>query len=229
MRPKAKADGREPGEYRLPLAGVIFDFDGVLADSEPVHLHVFQTVLDRIGLTLTGEEYYAQYLGYSDRDAFIHVLRDRGVAMSEAELEALIESKKELFPQAIGDHALYPGAAACVARVAEQVPVAIASGALRHEIELILDRSGLRDRFPIIVARFANCCRRPGHGSGVGRQTGAAQRLARRRAATSAAPIAARSWAYPRPARPFASSSWTSGVSTAASLSKTGCRRTRWA
>lgn len=131
---------------------MVFDFDGVLADSEPVHLQVFQTVLDRIGITLTAEEYYAEYLGYSDRDAFVRVLRDRGVAMSDRELEALLESKKDLFPQAIGDHALYPGAAECVARVAERVPVAIASGALRHEIELVLDRSGLRPRFPIIVA-----------------------------------------------------------------------------
>jgi beta-phosphoglucomutase len=136
----------------VALAGVIFDFDGVLADSEPVHLQVFQTVLDRIGITLSAEEYYAEYLGYSDRDAFSHVLRDRGVSMTDAELEALLESKKDLFPQAIGDHALYPGAAECVARVAAQVPVAIASGALRHEIELVLDRSGLRHRFPVIVA-----------------------------------------------------------------------------
>lgn len=136
----------------MTLAAVIFDFDGVLADSEPVHLQVFQTVLDRIGITLTAEEYYADYLGYSDRDAFAHVLRDRGVVMSDDEVEALIESKKDLFPQAIGDHALYPGAADCVARVAERVPVAIASGALRHEIELVLERSGLRHRFPLIVA-----------------------------------------------------------------------------
>lgn len=136
----------------MSLAAVIFDFDGVLADSEPVHLQVFQTVLDGIGITLTAEEYYAEYLGYSDRDAFAHVLRDRGVVMSEDALEALLESKKDLFPQAIGDHALYPGAADCVARVAARVPVAIASGALRHEIELVLDRSGLRPRFPIIVA-----------------------------------------------------------------------------
>jgi beta-phosphoglucomutase len=57
-----------------------------------------------------------------------------------------------LFPQAIGDHALYPGAADCIARVAAEVPVAIASGALRHEIELILERSGLQGRFPVIVA-----------------------------------------------------------------------------
>jgi beta-phosphoglucomutase len=136
----------------LALAGVIFDFDGVLADSEPVHLHVFQTVLESIGITLTPEEYYARYLGYSDRDAFIHVLRDRGVTLAPERLEALLETKKELFPQAIGDHTLYPGAAECVARIAAHVPVAIASGALRHEIELILSRSGLHDRFPVIVA-----------------------------------------------------------------------------
>jgi beta-phosphoglucomutase len=136
----------------LALAGVIFDFDGVLADSEPVHLHVFQTVLDGIGITLTAEEYYARYLGYCDRDAFIHVLRDRGVSLADADLEVLLETKQGLFPEAIGNHALYPGAAECVARLAAHVPVAIASGAMRHEIELILDRSGLRNRFPVIVA-----------------------------------------------------------------------------
>ena len=136
----------------MPLAAVIFDFDGVLADSEPVHLHVFQTVLDQIGITLTAEEYYAKYLGYSDRDAFIHVLRDRGHDVGEAELAALLETKTGLFPQAIGEHALYAGAAACVARIGAAVPIAIASGALRHEIELILDRSGLREQFPLIVA-----------------------------------------------------------------------------
>ena len=136
----------------MPLAAVIFDFDGVLADSEPVHLHVFQTELDQIGITLTAEEYYAKYLGYSDRDAFIHVLRDRGHDVGEAELASLLETKTGLFPQAIGEHALYAGAAACVARIGAAVPIAIASGALRHEIELILDRSGLREPFPLIVA-----------------------------------------------------------------------------
>ncbi len=136
----------------MALAGVIFDFDGVLADSEPVHLHVFQTVLDSIGITLTAEDYYARYLGYSDRDAFMHVLRDHGRTLPEPELDALLETKKAIFPQAIGDHALYPGAAECVARIAAQVPVAIASGALREEIALILDRSGLASHFPLIVA-----------------------------------------------------------------------------
>lgn len=136
----------------MALAAVIFDFDGVLADSEPVHLHVFQTVLDSIGVTLTPEEYYAKYLGFSDRDAFVHVLRDRDVTLADSQIEALLDTKKALFPQAVGDHALYPGAAECIARIAAHVPVAIASGALRPEIELILARSGLQGRFPVIVA-----------------------------------------------------------------------------
>lgn len=136
----------------MALAAVVFDFDGVLADSEPVHLQVFQVVLARIGITLSADEYYARYLGYSDRDAFAHVLRDRGVSIDEARLEALLDTKMRLFPEAIGDHALYPGAADCIARVAAMVPVAIASGALRHEIALILGRSGLTTQFPVIVA-----------------------------------------------------------------------------
>ena len=137
----------------MPLAGVIFDFDGVLADSEPVHLQVFQTVLDSIGDHVDAPRSTTRSTsGYSDRDAFVQVLKDRGLAIEDARLEALLETKKELFPQAIGDHALYPGAADCIARVAADVPVAIASGALRHEIELILARSGLDGRFPVIVA-----------------------------------------------------------------------------
>lgn len=136
----------------MALAAVVFDFDGVLADSEPVHLHVFQSVLADVGITLSAEDYYARYLGYSDRDAFLHVFRDHGRSLDDAGLDALLETKKALFPTAIGDHALYVGAADCVARVSSQVPIAIASGALREEIELILDRSGLRPQFPIIVA-----------------------------------------------------------------------------
>ena len=76
----------------MPLAAVIFDFDGVLADSEPVHLHVFQTVLDSIGIRLTADEYYERYLGYSDRDAFVQVLTDRGLDVDQDRLDALLET-----------------------------------------------------------------------------------------------------------------------------------------
>lgn len=131
---------------------MIFDFDGVLANSEPLHLAAFQQVLARIGVTLSAEEYYARYLGFSDLDAFRHVGRDRGIPLDATRIDELMEIKQELFPQLLGDHALYAGAAECLARVAAEVPVAIASGALRAEIELMLERGGLEGRVPVIVA-----------------------------------------------------------------------------
>lgn len=136
----------------MKLAAVIFDFDGVLADSEPLHLAAFQRVLATIGIDLEPDEYYARYLGFSDRDAFIHVCADRGVPLSDTKLEALMSVKETVFPQLVGDHGLFAGAAACLERVAAAVPIAIASGALRHEIELLLDRGGLAGRVPVIVA-----------------------------------------------------------------------------
>lgn len=136
----------------MTLAAVIFDFDGVLADSEPLHLAAFQQVLSSVGIDLTAHDYYSRYLGFSDRDAFIHVCRDRGVPLDDDRLETLMTVKQDVFPQLVGTHGLYAGAAACLDRIAADVPIAIASGALRPEIELLLERGGLAGRVPIIVA-----------------------------------------------------------------------------
>ncbi len=136
----------------MSLAAVVFDFDGVLANSEPIHLLAFQRVLASVGVDLTPAEYYARYLGFSDRDAFLAVCRDRDVTLDEGTLDALLETKEALFPSLLGDHTLFDGAAACLDRVSAHVPIAIASGALRQEIELMLDRDGLAGRVPVIVA-----------------------------------------------------------------------------
>lgn len=136
----------------MSLAAVIFDFDGVLADSEPLHLLAFQRVLETVGIPLSADEYYERYLGYSDRDAFLAVCRDRNVSLDDTRLAALLETKEGVFPELVGEHTLFDGAAACLDRVAAAVPIAIASGALRHEIELMLERGGLAGRVPVIVA-----------------------------------------------------------------------------
>ena len=46
------------------IRAIVFDFDGVLADSEPLHLLAYQEVLAGLGVTLSREEYYGAYLGY---------------------------------------------------------------------------------------------------------------------------------------------------------------------
>ncbi len=135
------------------LQAVIFDFDGVIANSEPLHLRAFQQALGDEGIVLTAEEYYARYLGYDDVGAFRTLLRDRGDEPDGARVARLVVRKGEKLQAMMeaGD-VLFPGAADFIREAARTVPVAIASGALRHEIEEILEAADLRPLFPIIVA-----------------------------------------------------------------------------
>ncbi|MEQ1729783.1 MAG: HAD family phosphatase [Vicinamibacterales bacterium] len=135
------------------LQAVIFDFDGVIANSEPLHLRAFQQVLGEVGILLTAEEYYARYLGFDDVGAFQAVGQDRGVTMSAALVQSLVNQKGEKLHQILeaGD-VMFRGAADFIRTAAQAVPIAIASGALRHEIDDIVSAAGLAPLFETIVA-----------------------------------------------------------------------------
>ena len=135
------------------LQAIVFDFDGVIANSEPLHLRAFQRALADEGLTLTEREYFSRYLGYDDIGVFAALARDRGIALSDEHIAALVERKgRRLQDMLRAGEVLFPGAADFVRAAAAAVPVAIASGALRHEIEEILEATQLRAHFEVIVA-----------------------------------------------------------------------------
>ena len=53
------------------LRAILFDFNGVLVDDEPVHLEMFQRVLAEEGVALTADDYFSgRYLGMDDRGCF---------------------------------------------------------------------------------------------------------------------------------------------------------------
>jgi beta-phosphoglucomutase len=134
------------------ISAVVFDFDGVLADSEPLHLAATQDVLASIGAALPREEYYADYLGYDDAGMFRALSEARGWALTEPQIDTLIAEKASAFEGIISStDVLYPTAADCVRRLAAHWPLGIASGAFRHEIEAILRRGGLDRYFKFIV------------------------------------------------------------------------------
>ena len=85
------------------MDALIFDFDGVVVDSEPVHLMGFQRVLQTVGLTLTEADYYTRYLGYDDHDAILVAGRDRGVAFDEARIAELTAAKTRIVQQAFAE------------------------------------------------------------------------------------------------------------------------------
>jgi beta-phosphoglucomutase len=135
------------------LQAIVFDFDGVIANSEPLHLRAFQRVLGDLGLALTPEDYYSAYLGYDDLGVFTAVARDRGLAVDGPQVDALVLKKAACMQDLLrAGEVLFPGADAFIRQAAAAVPVAIASGAQRHEIEEILDATGLRRFFATIVA-----------------------------------------------------------------------------
>ncbi len=131
---------------------VLFDCDGILADSEPLHLHAFQTILAPLGITLTREAYVADYLGFDDRGVFVEVLRAAGRSPSDGEIRALMRRKAVAFRRILErDVPIYPGVAAFVALCAG-LPLAVVSGALREEIGIILRHAGIAAAFTAIVA-----------------------------------------------------------------------------
>ena len=137
----------------MPLRGVIFDFDGVIADTEPLHLRAYQDALAGTSFALDKEAYYARYLGYDDVGVFTALASDHGVALDRDEIRQLIDKKGRRFDAlARKEQVLFPGAADCIGRLAAVAPLGIASGALHEEIEAILSRANLRRYFKAIVA-----------------------------------------------------------------------------
>ena len=130
------------------LSAIIFDFDGVIADSEPLHFDGFRLTLAEIGINLTESDYYANYLGYDDRGCFIAALTAHQRPADPLIIATLMQRKAQAYLESVKDHlVIFPGVRELVSEAAATYPLAIASGALRHEIELILEQMGLRKAF----------------------------------------------------------------------------------
>ena len=136
------------------LKAVIFDFDGVIADSEPLHCQAFQQVLkERLSIEITTDHYYRDYLGYTDVDLVENLIRNLELKIGPDEIETLLAEKTVVFEDlARANSSIIDGVSEFVEMLKnEQIPMAICSGALASDIELMLDGSGFADLFRVIV------------------------------------------------------------------------------
>ena len=137
------------------LRAVIFDFDGVIVDTERFHFQALKRVLAEEGIPLTWEEYTQAYLAMDDKKCFRTALARHGQAIAPGIVDGLVERKAHyfFFFGTLSDAvALFPGVEGLIREAAEKYPLAIASGALREEIEFLLGKAGLREFFPVVVA-----------------------------------------------------------------------------
>ncbi len=135
------------------IRAVIFDFDGVIANSEPLHFRAYRDVLVDKGIALTESSYYELYLGYDDIGAFKAIAADTGTAFTDADMAALVARKAvRLEELEKSGSVLFPGARDAIMRMADAFPIAVASGALKAEILRVLDHEGLRGHFQFVVS-----------------------------------------------------------------------------
>ena len=135
------------------IKAIIFDFNGIIIDDEPLHFAAMRDVVADYGISLTKEAYWARYLPLDDAECLQSICRDNAFPLNEAELKSALVRKSHIYKQLLScGFSLFPGVARFIDAAAELYPLAIASGAAREEIVSTLEISGLKRYFLTIVA-----------------------------------------------------------------------------
>jgi beta-phosphoglucomutase len=135
-------------------AAIFFDFDGVIVNSEPLHFAAIRDVLKHEHIDLQEEEYYKELIGFDDRGAFGHMFAKHNREMDPKTSLRVLTRKMEASQALIEarEYAALPGVEELVRGLWRHYPLAICSGAMREEIEPMLEGVNLRDCFPVIGA-----------------------------------------------------------------------------
>ena len=133
------------------MEAVIFDMDGVIVDSEPLHFQVETALFQELGIRLSHGE-HAEFLGTSSREMF-SALRQR-FSLSES-VEELMQEERRRYLNLLRNSPLplNPGIPELVDRLKDGAySIALASSAPEDQISLVLERSGLASKFEIRVS-----------------------------------------------------------------------------
>jgi beta-phosphoglucomutase len=134
------------------LRAIIFDFNGIILNDEPYHFHSMRDAVAELGIHITREEYYAEYLPMNDSSCLEAICRNHSVKITHEQRARTLELKPQLYRALLGDgYPFVPGVDDFIRTAAQQYPIALASGASREEIESALLAEGLLDCFLVIL------------------------------------------------------------------------------
>ncbi len=140
----------------MTLKAVLFDFNGIIINDEAIHERLLEEVLLEENLRFSAAEFRQYSLGRSDRAALTDLCNLRGRVLTDEALQGLIQRKLQAYQAhlaALETLPIYEGVVEFIQTLrAADCILAIVSGALRVEIEWVLDRLDLRSEFPVIVS-----------------------------------------------------------------------------
>ncbi len=136
------------------IRAILFDFDGVLVNSELIHFLAFEKAGKDAGITITREQYFGEAIGFDDRGAWKQIARLHNITLDSTALLQLMAYKAQVMKELLDQktYSALPGVQPLVRGLWRNYPLAIVSGALRDEIELMCEGIGLRDCFRVIIS-----------------------------------------------------------------------------
>lgn len=135
------------------MDAVIFDFDGIIVDTERLHFEAFNRVLKPMELGFNWDDYIRHYIGFDDRDAFRTRLANGGRTVTSEELAGLLKQKAATFHRMVSEETPipFPGSVELIRELSGKLPLALCSGALRSDIEPVFKGLGLHGLFDVLV------------------------------------------------------------------------------
>jgi phosphoglycolate phosphatase len=142
---------------KVSLKAVLFDFNGVIINDEPIHKRLVEEILIGENVTnLRKGEFEQVCLGRSDRVCLRELLNSRGRILTEDSLDKIIHKKAELYLQELDKLEklpLFSGIDDIIFQMrSKDLKLGLVTGAVRKEVEVVLERGKLREHFPVIVA-----------------------------------------------------------------------------
>jgi HAD superfamily hydrolase (TIGR01509 family) len=137
----------QPSAISHQPRGVIFDMDGVLVNTEPLHFAATRDALAEIGIPLTEAEYYSRYLAYPDPEMFAMLVPD-----PRARPAVMAAKGRRYLELAAAGIPAFPDGLGLLARL-QGWRIGLATGSLAAEAELALGALGIRDRFQVVISQ----------------------------------------------------------------------------
>ena len=132
---------------------IIFDFDGVILDSENSHFIAFNEGLKNLNINISEDEYYSKYISLDDRGVITNVVNDKNISVTNEEIDMIIKNKNDYFESRLIDNSkLFPGVEELIIQLSKNFVLSIGSGANRSEIIKTLKNNNIHDYFEIIVS-----------------------------------------------------------------------------
>ena len=134
------------------IKAILFDFNGVIIDDEPIQMRAYQELLSAEGVELTAEDYAASH-GMDDRTFVLAAYKRRGKTVTDDKVNEIIDAKFGKWREIVGDNLpLFEGIGDFVEKMSHEFALGVVSMERGTQIEHVLERAGLAKHFSVIVS-----------------------------------------------------------------------------